>query len=336
MNQRENNITLAHGSGGRAMHRLIAEVFRSRLSNPILLQGDDAAELTLEAGRLAFTTDSYVVRPLFFPGGDIGRLAVCGTVNDLAMKGARPLYLVASFIIGEGLMMDILERVVDSMAQAAAEAGVSIVSGDTKVVEHSACDGLFVTTAGIGRIEAGWTVSGSNVRPGDVIIVSGTVGDHGMAVMNARGDFGLGGEMASDAAPLWDLVAPMLNCGGVRALRDPTRGGLATTLNELAEQSKVRIVVEEECVPVRDWVRAGAEMLGLDPLYLANEGKLVAVVEAERADDILKVMRANQKGREAAVIGRAEAGEPGVILRTSIGSHRPLLMLEGEHLPRIC
>lgn len=335
MDQRE-SITLAHGSGGQAMHRLIDSVFRSRLVNPILEQRDDAAELAPEAGRLAFTTDSYVVRPLFFPGGDIGRLAVCGTVNDLAMKGARPLYLTASFIIGEGLSLEILERVVDSMARAAAEAQVSIVAGDTKVVERAACDGLFITTSGIGRIEDAASVSGSNIQPGDVLIISGTMGDHGLAVMNARGDLGLGGDIASDVAPLWDLVAMMLGCGGVRALRDPTRGGLATTLNELAEQSGVRLVVDEEKVPVKDWVRAGAELLGLDPLYLANEGKLAALVEAGKADDILGVMQRNPKGRQAAVIGRAEAGEPGVILKTSIGSHRPLLMLEGEHLPRIC
>jgi len=334
-------ITLAHGAGGRLSHQLVEQVFKSRFDNEQLRQGDDAAELPASKfdyrnSNLAFTTDSYVVTPLFFPGGDIGRLAVFGTVNDLAMKGARPLALSASFIIGEGLAVVTLEKVAESMAAAAREAKVRIVTGDTKVVERAACDGLFVTTAGVGAVLPGTAPSGANARPGDAVILSGTLGDHGLAVMNARGGFGLGGQLLSDAAPLWDLAEAVLAAGGVHVFRDPTRGGLATTLNEIAIQSGVAITIDEAALPVRDTVRAAAEMLGLDVLYLANEGKLVAMVAPALADAVLQAMRNNRYGRDAAVIGTVAEGRPGVALRTAIGSHRPLLMLEGESLPRIC
>jgi hydrogenase expression/formation protein HypE len=331
-------ITLAHGSGGLLMHRLIAGIFRSRFANQALEQGDDSAELPApDSGRrLAFTTDSYTVKPIFFPGGDIGRLAVCGTVNDLAAKGARPLWMSASFIIGEGFPVSDLERVADSMAGAAAESGVTIVTGDTKVVERQACDGLFINTSGIGAIDGGVAVSGSAIRPGDDIIISGPVGDHGAAVMNARLGLGLTGRIASDAAPLWPLAEAMLRAGGVRAMRDPTRGGLATTLNELAGQSRVRLEIEERAVPVRNEVRAASEMLGLDPLYLACEGRLAAAVAPERSAAVLGEILKTPLGAGAAVIGRAEEGPGDVVLRTAIGTRRPLLMLEGEHLPRIC
>lgn len=331
-------ITLAHGSGGLLMHRLIAEIFRSRFANPALDQGDDAADLPApEPGqRLAFTTDSYTVQPLFFPGGDIGKLAACGTVNDLAAKGARPLWMSASFIIGEGFPVSDLEKVADSMARAAASAGVSIVTGDTKVVERQACDGLFINTSGLGVIAEGVDVSGASVRPGDAIIVSGPVGDHGAAVMNARLGLGLSGGLESDVATLWPLAEAMLQAGGVRAMRDPTRGGLATTLGELAGQSGVRIEMDEQAVPVRPEVRAAAEMLGLDVLYLACEGRLAVAVAPEMASVTLEAVRRQPLGAGAAVIGRACEGPGDVVLRTAIGTRRPLLMLEGEHLPRIC
>ncbi len=331
-------ITLAHGSGGLLMHRLIAGIFRSRFANPALEQGDDAAELPAPdpGQRLAFTADSYTVKPLFFPGGDIGRLAVCGTVNDLAAKGARPRWVSASFIIGEGFPVRELERVADSMAGAAAESGVTIVTGDTKVVERQACDGLFINTSGIGAIERDAMVSGSAIRPGDAIIISGPVGDHGAAVMNARLGLGLSGLLESDVAPLWPLAKAMLLAGGVRAMRDPTRGGLATTLNELAGQSRVRLEIDERAIPVRDEVRAAAEMLGLDALYLACEGRLVAAVAPEKSAAVWEEIHKNPLGSGAAVIGWAEEGPSDVVLRTAIGTRRPLLMLEGEYLPRIC
>lgn len=330
-------ITLAHGSGGRLSHELVERVFRKRFANSVLDQGDDSAEFKIpdQGCRIAYTTDSYVVKPLFFPGGDIGRLAVCGTVNDLAMKGARPLHLSAGFIIEEGFAFDQLERIVDSMAAAAAEAGVGIVTGDTKVVDRGACDGLFINTSGIGSIPDGVEISGANARSGDVVIISGTIGDHSVAVMNARHGFGLRGDLDSDVAPLAGLVRAMLDVGGVGVLRDPTRGGLATTLNEIAGQSNVRITIEETRLPVKPQVRGACEMLGLDPLYCANEGKLVSVVAAAKSGALLEAMRCHRYGRDAAVIGTVERGA-GVALRTALGAHRPLLMLEGEALPRIC
>lgn len=331
-------ILLAHGSGGRLAHELIEKVFKSRFSNDMLNQGDDAVEFKLQNAncKIAFTTDTYVVKPLFFPGGDIGRLAVCGTVNDLAMKGAKPLYLSVGFIIEEGFLLEMLEKVADSMAIAAKEAGVSIVTGDTKVVDKGACDGLFINTSGVGEIPEGVTVSGSLAAPGDVVIVSGSIGDHGAAVINARNNFGLSGNLFSDVAPLNGLVSSLLKAGRVHVLRDPTRGGLATTLNEIAGQSNVTITIEEEKIPVKPEVKGACEMLGLDPLYVANEGKLIAIVAKEDSEKILSAIRQEQRGREATVIGRVEAGKPQVLLTTFLGSRRPLMMLEGEALPRIC
>lgn len=341
-------ILLAHGSGGRLSHELIEKVFKARFSNALLNQGDDAAEFKLQNSdlsaealakaecRIAFTTDTYVVKPLFFPGGDIGRLAVCGTVNDLAMKGATPLYLSVGFIIEEGFPFETLEKVVDSMSAAAKEAGVSIVTGDTKVVDKGACDGLFINTSGVGVIPEGVNVSGSLATPGDVIIISGTVGDHGAAVINARNNFGLSGNLYSDVAPLGGLVSAIMKAGKVKVLRDPTRGGLATTLNEIAGQSKMTINIEEKRIPIKPEVKGACEMLGLDPLYVANEGKLIAIVSSEDAESILKIMLQDRLGKDAAIIGKIEAGKPQVLLTTFLGSKRPVMMLEGEALPRIC
>ena len=331
-------ILLAHGSGGRLSHELIEMVFKTKFSNAMLNQGDDAAEFQIpnSKSRMAFTTDTYVVKPLFFPGGDIGRLAVCGTVNDLAMKGAKALYLSAGFIIEEGFSLETLEKVADSMAAAAKEAGVSIVTGDTKVVDKGACDGLFINTSGVGVIPEGVNVSGSLAAPGDVVMISGSIGDHGAAVINARNNFGLSGNLLSDAAPLNGLVGAMLKSGMIHVLRDPTRGGLATTFNEIALQSKVTITIEEEKIPVKPEVKGACEMLGLDPLYVANEGKLIAIVPREDSEKILKAMLQYPLGKDAAIIGKVEAGKPQVLLTTFLGSKRPLMMLEGEALPRIC
>jgi hydrogenase expression/formation protein HypE len=332
------SVILAHGSGGRISHELIEKVFKTRFSNALLNQGDDAAECKIQNSKfkIAFTTDSYVVKPLFFPGGDIGRLAVCGTVNDLAMKGAKALYLSAGFIIEEGFSLETLEKVADSMAAAAKEAEVSIVTGDTKVVDKGACDGLFINTSGVGVIPEGVNVSGSLAVPGDVVIISGSIGDHGTAVINARNNFGLSGNLLSDVAPLNGLAGAMLKAGLIHVLRDPTRGGLATTLNEIAMQSKVTINIEEEKIPVKQEVKGACEMLGLDPLYVANEGKLIAIVPQEDSEKILSVMRQYPLGKDAAIIGKVEAGQPQVLLTTFLGSKRPLMMLEGEALPRIC
>jgi hydrogenase expression/formation protein HypE len=334
----KNKILLAHGSGGRLSHELIEKVFKTRFSNALLNQGDDAAECKIQNSkfRMAFTTDTYVVKPLFFPGGDIGRLAVCGTVNDLAMKGAKALYLSAGFIIEEGFSLETLEKVADSMAAAAKEAGVSIVTGDTKVVDKGACDGLFINTSGVGVIPEGVNISGSLAVPGDVVIISGSIGDHGAAVINARNNFGLSGNLLSDVAPLNGLAGALLKAGLIHVLRDPTRGGLATTLNEIAMQSKVTINIEEEKIPVKQEVKGACEMLGMDPLYVANEGKLIAIVPQEDSEKILSVMRQYPLGKDAAMIGKVEAGQPQVLLTTFLGSKRPLMMLEGEALPRIC
>ena len=352
----EDKILLAHGSGGKLSHELIATVFRPAFSNPALDQGDDSAVLPLAAigyqlsaisqQRLAFTTDSYVVKPLFFPGGDIGRLAVSGTVNDLAVMGATPLWLAAAFVIEEGLPVATLQRVVASMRATAAEAGVTIVTGDTKVVERGGADGLFVNTAGVGIVPEGVDISGANARPGDVVIVSGPIGDHGIAVVSQREGLAFQTTIESDVAPLNGLVAAMLtsnvkspesSVNNIHAMRDPTRGGLATTLNEIARQSGVAIRLEEAAIPVRDGVRAACELLGYDPLYVANEGKLVAVVAPEAAEAILAAMRRHPLGAEAAIIGTVAAEPAGrVLLRTRIGGTRLVDMLTGEMLPRIC
>jgi hydrogenase expression/formation protein HypE len=339
-------ILLAHGSGGQLSHDLVDQLFARAFANPVLARLDDAAVLPLPPGarpgpageRLAFTTDGYVVRPLFFPGGDIGRLAICGTVNDLAMSGAEPRFLSAAFVVEEGFAVADLQRIAASMAAAAREAGVEIVAGDTKVVERGHADGCFVTTAGVGLIPPGIDISGANARPGDAVLLSGTIGDHGMAIMSQREGLRFETPLESDVAPLNGLVRMMLEaCPQIHCLRDPTRGGLATTLNELARQSQVEIVVEEARIPVRPAVYGLCELLGLDPLYVANEGKLVAIVPGEAAGPVLAAMRAHPLGREAVAIGRVQAGRAGrVALRTTLGAHRVLDVMVGELLPRIC
>jgi hydrogenase expression/formation protein HypE len=335
-------ILLAHGSGGRLSHDLVAKEFVPPWHNPILDQLNDSAVFSLRddgsGPRMAFTTDSYVVKPLFFRGGDIGRLAVCGTVNDLAMVGAQPLYLSASFVIEEGLSLSTMRAVVRSMREAATEAGVQIVTGDTKVVEGGAADGLFVNTAGVGLVPAGVEIGGDRARVGDAIILSGSIGDHGIAVLSQREGLEFEAAVESDVASLNGLVAAMLAASpNVRVLRDPTRGGLATSLNEIAAQSNVGIKIDERKIPLKDGVWAACEMLGFDPLYVANEGKLVAVAAPEDAERVLAAMRATRYGEEAAIIGEVVA-EPQakVLMRTAIGGTRVVHMLVGEMLPRIC
>ena len=330
-------ILLAHGSGGKLAHELIEKVLVKLLSNPLLDRLDDSAVVPF-SGRLAFTTDSYVVNPIFFPGGDIGRLAVCGTVNDLSMVGATPLFLSLAFIIEEGLLVDELERVLVSVQAAASEAQIQIITGDTKVVNRGSADRLFVNTAGVGRVPEGIDISGSNAKPGDKVILSGTIGDHGIAVLSQREGLGFSTKLESDCAPLNGLVAEMMAASTrIHSLRDPTRGGLATTLNELAAQSKVGIRIEEEAIPVRDEVRGACEMLGIDPLYVANEGKLVALVAAEDAEAVLERMRRHRYGTDAAIIGEVRPDHPGrVVMKTTLGASRIVDMLVGDPLPRIC
>ena len=330
-------MLLAHGSGGKLMHDLIARSLVGPLANPILNTQDDSAVLDL-SGRLAFTTDSYVVNPIFFPGGDIGRLAVCGTVNDLSTAGAVPKYLSLSFIIEEGLLVADLERIVDSIRQAALEAGVVIVTGDTKVVNKGGADRLFVNTSGVGIIPDGVSISGANARPGDKVIVSGTLGDHGIAILSQREGLRFGTPVPSDCAPLNRLVAEMLAVSpNIHSLRDPTRGGLATTLNEIAQQSRVGIEIEEGLVPVSRTVLGACEMLGFDPLYVANEGKMVAIVAPEDAERVLATMKANRYGAQSAIIGEVRAENPGrVVMKTRLGASRIVDVLVGELLPRIC
>jgi len=333
----EDKILLAHGSGGKLAHELIEKSFLGAFDNPVLAKMDDSAILDF-SGRLAFTTDSYVVSPIFFPGGDIGRLAVCGTVNDLAMSGARPRYLSLSLIIEEGFSMRELGKVVASVQKATEEAGVKIVTGDTKVVPRGSADKLFINTAGVGVIPDGINISGSNASPGDKVILSGPIGDHGIAVVSQREGLSFSTQLQSDCAPLGEMVAEMLAASGnIHCLRDPTRGGLATTLNELAEQSKVGIRLEEDKIPVCQEVLGACEMLGFDPLYVANEGKLVAVVPAESADAVLQAMRGNCYGQDAVVIGDVTAEHQGrVVMKTCLGTSRIVDMLVGDILPRIC
>ncbi len=330
-------VVMGHGSGGRLTAQLIHDVFLPAFDNPFLRLLDDQAVVDLGGVRVAFTTDSFVVTPLFFPGGDIGKLAVHGTVNDLAMSGARPLYLSSAFIMEEGLPLEELGRVTRSMAEAATAAGVIVVTGDTKVVNRGSADKLFINTAGIGIVPPGVHISASNARPGDVILVSGTVGDHGMAVMSKREGLEFEGDILSDTAPLNRLVEVMLAAGEIHALRDPTRGGLATVLCELAEASGVGVEVEAARVPVREEVRAACEILGLDPLFVANEGKLVAFVAPQSADAILEAMRGTPEGARSAMIGRAVAAHQRmVLLKTEIGGTRVLDLPFTEQLPRIC
>jgi hydrogenase expression/formation protein HypE len=330
-------ILLAHGSGGKLAHDLVEKSFLTVFKNPLLAKLDDSAVFEFK-GRLAFTTDSYVVNPIFFPGGDIGKLAVCGTVNDLAMVGAMPMYLSLSFIIEEGLLQSDLEKVVDSARKAADEAGVEIVTGDTKVVNRGSADKLFINTAGIGMIAEGVDISGWNAKPGDKVLLSGTIGDHGIAVLSQREGLTFSTELESDCAPLNRLVTEMLDAScQIHCLRDPTRGGLATSLNELARQSKVGIRIDEDKVPVREEVFAACEMLGFDPLYVANEGKLIAIAAAADAERLLEVMQRNRYGRDAAIIGEVREEHPGrVVLKTRLGASRIVDMLVGDLLPRIC
>jgi hydrogenase expression/formation protein HypE len=335
---KEPRITLAHGAGGKATHNLIEAVFLEAFRNPVLEPMPDAATLSVLGGRLAFTTDSFVVSPLFFPGGDIGELAVNGTVNDLAMAGARPLSLSAAFILEEGFPTDDLRRVVASMAAASARAGVQVVTGDTKVVQRGKGDGCYITTAGVGVLERDVSLSPAAARAGDVVLVSGPIGDHGVTVMLARGELDIAADVVSDTAPLHELSAALLDVApDTRVLRDATRGGVATILNEVATASRVAVVVDEDAVPVRDEVRGAAELLGIDPLYVACEGRLVAVVPGERADAALAALRSHDLGAGATLIGRVADDPPGlVLLRTGFGGTRIVDMLVGDPLPRIC
>jgi hydrogenase expression/formation protein HypE len=331
-------VLLGHGGGGRLMAELIEGLFLPRLGSPDLARADDSAILPEPGGQIAFTTDSFVVDPPIFPGGDIGRLAICGTVNDLSASGARPLYLSTAFILEEGLPLETLERVASSMAAAAEEAGVRLVAGDTKVVPRGKADRLFVTTSGIGVIPEGMNVSGHHARPGDVLLCSGTLGDHGMAIMVARENLGFVGPIESDVAPLNGLVAALYPLRhGLHALRDATRGGAAAVLNEIASQSGVAIEVAEEAVPVRPAVRVACELLGIDPLYVANEGKMIAVVAPEVAEEALAIWRAHPLGRDAVRLGEVLEGPAGrVHVRTPFGTTRLLDRPLGEQLPRIC
>ena len=333
-------VLLAHGSGGVLSHELIRDVFVRAFNNERLNPMEDSAVLShLPAGRVALTTDSYVVQPLFFPGGDIGELAVCGTVNDLAVVGARPLYLTAGFILEEGLSMETLERVVASMAETARSAGVEIVTGDTKVVDRDAADGIFINTAGVGVIPPGIELGINRLQPGDVILVNGTMGDHGMAVMMQREGLSFGSALQSDTAPLNGLISDVLAAvpGQVHLMRDATRGGLATVLNEWTESADVGVAIEEQKIPVREEVRAACEFLGLDPLYAANEGKVVMAVAAEAAEAALAALREHPLGSHAAAIGEVTENHPGhVVLETPYGARRIIQMLTGAQLPRIC
>jgi hydrogenase expression/formation protein HypE len=331
-------IVLGHGSGGRLTAELIEKLFLPAFRNEHLERLDDQAVLTIHGSRIAFTTDSFVVTPIFFPGGDIGRLAVNGTINDLAMSGARPMYLSAAFILEEGLATDDLRRVVQSMSAAAAESGVLLVTGDTKVVGRGSGDQIFITTTGIGVVEKPVSISAANALPGDAVIVSGFIGDHGMAILSQRENLDFEGEIASDTAPLHGLVAAMLEVtNDIRVLRDPTRGGVATTLNEIAARSKTGIEIDEAEIPIHESVRGACEILGIDPLYVANEGKLVAVVPEPAAARVVEAMRAHPLGRFARVIGRAVAEHPGMVLmKTAIGGRRVVDLMFHEPLPRIC
>lgn len=336
---RYDQILLGHGSGGQLTADLIQRLFLPAFANRTLSALEDQATFRLAGGpRLSFTTDSFVVRPLFFPGGDIGKLAVHGTVNDLAVGGARPLYLSAAFILEEGLPLVDLQKIVHSMQEACAEAGVELVTGDTKVVDRGKGDGVFITTSGIGLVPEGIDLSIHNARPGDKILVSGTLGDHGIAIMSVREGLEFETVLESDSAPLHTLSEAILKaCPNTRAMRDPTRGGLSSAVNELAAASNIGVKLEEAAIPLKSEVFGACEMLGLDPLYVANEGKLVAIVPDNEAAQVLETMRKHPLGRNAAIIGTVVADHPGtVVLRSRVGGERVLTMLSGEQLPRIC
>ena len=340
---RDTTITLAHGSGGKAMRDLIDDIFVSSFDNPILSQLEDQASLPLanliaQGDQLAFTTDSYVVDPLFFPGSDIGALAINGTVNDLAVSGAKPLYLTCSLILEEGLPIDTLRQVIQSMKAAAIAAGVEIITGDTKVVQRGSADKLFINTAGIGVIRKGVAISAHNLQSGDIVMINGNLGDHGTAILIARGELELATEINSDCQPLNGLVDAILDvCPEVHAMRDATRGGLATVVNEFAQSSQVGIRLYEESIPVREQVKGVCEILGLDPLYLANEGKIVIVVPRSHSEAVLSAMRAHPAGTDTCIIGEVIPSPPGVVLmQTAFGAERIVDMLVGDQLPRIC
>jgi len=336
---REHRITLAHGAGGKATHTLIDAIFLDAFRNPLLEPLEDQAILTAGSTRLAFTTDAFVVSPLFFPGGDIGHLAINGTVNDLAVSGATPHHLAASFILEEGFPVTDLQRIVASMATAAQHAGVQVVTGDTKVVERGKADGCYITTAGIGILTRDVTLGAARVRPGDAVLVSGPIGDHGITILLARGELDLDADLVSDTAPLNGLVGALLDAvpEGVRALRDATRGGVATILNEVAVAAGVAVVVDEAEVPVRAEVNGASELLGIDPLYVACEGRMVAVVDGEHADAALAALRSHPLGAGAALIGHVKDDPPGlVLLKTAFGGTRIVDLLVGDPLPRIC
>jgi hydrogenase expression/formation protein HypE len=334
----KDTIVLGHGSGGKLSAELIHDIFLPALSNPTLARLDDQAIVNIGGQRLAFTTDSFVVKPLFFPGGDIGSLAVHGTVNDLAMGGATPLFLSAAFIIEEGFSMEQLRRVVRSMRRAASAAGVQVVTGDTKVVEKGKGDGLFITTTGIGAVPEGVELSANRARPGDRVLLSGPIGDHGIAILAQREGLEFETTIESDSAALHTLVADMLQVSReIRCMRDPTRGGVSSTLNEIVQQSRVGIELEESSIPVREEVRGACELLGLDPLYVANEGKLIAIVPAGVADDMVRAMQRHPLGTEARIIGTVREDNTGtVIMRTPLGTTHIVDMLAGDQLPRIC
>ena len=335
---REERITMSHGAGGKASRTLIEAMFLDAFRNPLLAPLEDAAELRINGSRLALTTDSYVVSPLFFPGGDIGDLAVNGTVNDLAVSGATPLYLSAGFVLEEGFPVADLTTIVASMTAAAAAAGVQIVTGDTKVVERGKADGCYINTAGVGVVEHDLALGAATARPGDAVIVSGPVGDHGVTIMLARGELDIEADLASDTAPMNTMIAGLLAAvPGVRAMRDATRGGVATILNEVAVAAGVGVLVEEDQIPVRTQVRGAAELLGIDPMYVACEGRLVAIVDGEQADRALAALHAHALGEQAAVIGRITTDQPGIVLlRTAFGGTRIVDLLVGDPLPRIC
>ena len=332
------NVLLGHGSGGRLSAELMRDIFLPAFANPMLGKLDDQAMLEIDGTRLAFTTDTFVVKPLFFRGGDIGSLAVHGTINDLAMGGAEPLYLSTAFIIEEGFPMDDLQRIASSLAGAASAAGVQVVTGDTKVVEKGSGDGVFINTTGIGLVRNGLALSADCAQPGDAVILSGPIGEHGIAILSEREGLAFDNPVGSDSAPLHTLVRAMLEVTHeIRCLRDPTRGGVSSTLNEIAQQSRVGIVIEEGLIPVSESVRGACELLGLDPLYVANEGKLVAIANPAVADALVAAMRQHPLGREARVIGRVEKARPGLVtMRTVFGTTRVVDMLEGDQLPRIC
>jgi hydrogenase expression/formation protein HypE len=332
------SVLLGHGSGGRLSSDLLRNLFLPAFQNPVLDRMDDQAIVEVNGCRLAFTTDSFVVKPLFFPGGDIGTLAVNGTVNDLAMGGSEPLFLSLAFILEEGLSMDVLRQVVESVRVAAAQAGVTVVTGDTKVVEKGSGDLLFVNTSGIGVVPPGLRLSADRARPGDAVLLSGSIGDHGITILSQREGLEFESEIRSDTIALHRLTADMLAAStSIRCLRDPTRGGLSSSLNEIAQRSRAHIELRENAIPIHEEVRGACEMLGLDPLYVANEGKLVAIVAAEAAESVLAAMRRNPAGREAQIVGTVMEGHPGLVtMRTALGTSRVVDVLAGDQLPRIC